>query len=100
MHVELPKILDDDWEIDFVQKVLVPDDVHTDTLFATLKFAETQGLPGLYNFCIAALSCVIRGKSDEHMLASLHVGGDSMTDEQLSAAKAAYPWLEAAIAPK
>jgi hypothetical protein len=90
LYSEMSAFLGTDWEKDFDTRLLTAEN---DTLIRVTNFAEQNGMIGLLDFCVVALSCAIRGKSTHEMLMALADEGDELTPEEIAAGKAAYPWV-------
>ncbi|CUG94269.1 Hypothetical protein, putative [Bodo saltans] len=97
-HTDLNVLLTSEWEKSFNNNILSRHD-GADILASSIIAAEGLKLNGLLDFLIVALGCSIRGKSDHDILATLH---DSKTveDDEISAAKKKYVWLEGVTTPK
>lgn len=99
-HTDFHTLLHSEWDKYFFDEVLQNHHGDTDALLGAINFAEKNKMEGLLSFCIAGLSCIIRGKGDVEVLHAFHQpeGVKDAVDE--SAINAAYPWIKAAIAPK
>ena len=96
VYTDMSSFLHTEWEKDFDTRLL---QAEHDTLLRALNFAERNGMIGLMDFCVVAVSCAIRGKSNHEMMVALCVDGDEMAAEDLEAGKAAYPWVNELIKP-
>lgn len=89
LYTEMNNVVATEWEKDFHDRLLTSDG---DTLFRVTNFAEQNGMIGLLDFCVVAISTSIRGKSNHEMMVALNVSGEEMTEDDIAAGKAAYPW--------
>ena len=90
VYTDMTSFLTTEWEKDFDLRLL---QAESDTLLRVINFAEQNGMIGLLDFCVVALSCAIRGKSNHEMMVALCVDGEDMTNEEIEAGKATYPWI-------
>ena len=99
-HTEFETLLQTEWERDFANRILAKGD-GTETLFGTLQLAEKTGMPGLLEFCLIAVSCAVRGKTNHEMALALGCHDvDEFSPEQLAAGKATYKWVDSVLTPK
>lgn len=96
LYQDMTSFLATDWEKDFDTRLL---QAESETLLRVVNFAEQNGMIGLLDFCVIALSCAIRGKSNHEMMAALCADGEEMSTEDIEAGKAAYPWVNDLIKP-
>jgi hypothetical protein len=90
LYVDMSSFLTTDWEKDFDTRLLTAE---SDTLLRVINFAEQNGMIGLIDYCVAALSCALRGKSNHEMMVAMCVDGEEMASEEIQAGKEAYPWI-------
>jgi hypothetical protein len=97
-HTDLNVLLTSEWEKSFNNNILSRHD-GADVLASSIIAAEGLKVKGLLDFLIVALGCAIRGKSDHDILATLH-DSKPVEDDEISAAKKKYMWLEGVTTPK
>merc|ERR1711964_132028 len=90
VYTDMTSFLATDWEKDFDTRMLTAE---SDTLLRVINFAEQNGMIGLLDFCVAALSCALRGKSNHEMMVAMCVDGEEMSAEEIQAGKEAYPLI-------
>lgn len=91
LYTDMNAFLLTDWEKDFDHRILTRD---SETLLRVTNFAERNGMSGLLDFCVVALSCAIRGKSNHEVMVALCCDGEEMADEDIQAGTGAYPWIK------
>ena len=90
-HTDFTILLSNDWEKNYYTRVLLQHD-SSEVMFGTINAAEKFGMEGLLDFCVVALGCTIRGKSDQDIMTTLHQT-TAFTAEELAAAGNKYSWL-------
>eukprot|EP00672_Neobodo_designis_P024120 CAMPEP_0174849996 /NCGR_PEP_ID=MMETSP1114-20130205/18581_1 /TAXON_ID=312471 /ORGANISM="Neobodo designis, Strain CCAP 1951/1" /LENGTH=229 /DNA_ID=CAMNT_0016084417 /DNA_START=157 /DNA_END=846 /DNA_ORIENTATION=+ len=90
VYTDMTSFLLTDWEKDFDTRILTAE---SETLLHVINFAEQNGMIGLLDFCVAALSCALRGKSNHEMMVAMCVDGEEMSAEEIQAGKEAFPWI-------
>jgi hypothetical protein len=89
LHTDVAMITEDDWEKHFAHSVLL---TSVQNCIVVLNAAEKLGLAHLQEFCIAALSCALRGRTETELCAAFG-RVDPFTPEELSAVDVVYPWF-------
>jgi len=90
VYTDMTSFLHTEWEKDFDTRILTAE---SDTMLRVINFAEQNGMIGLLDYCVAALSCALRGKSNHEMMVAMCVDGEEMSAEEIAQGKEAYPWI-------
>lgn len=97
-HTDFNVLITDDWQKNFFNEVLNRED-STETLIGTMNASEKFGMEGLCEFCLVGFSCLVRGKSEAHVLHALQQSTE-VADTEIDQMKAMYPWFNEASAPQ
>lgn len=95
--IDFTLLLTTDWEKQFFRDMLATG--HTAArLVATINAAEHFKMEGLLTFCITALGCALRSRSEEDTLKFMGAGEAPVSDAERAAVKSDYPWFAATTA--
>jgi hypothetical protein len=98
LYTEFTTMNLNDWEKDFYNRLLVAEG--PETLFAVISFAEKNDMAGLLDFCVVALSCMLRGKSNMEMMHAMGLDcDDEFSEEELAAGVKNHAWFGDVTSP-
>ena len=87
-YTEVAQVVSDEWEKEFSKGLLRTGEA----IIGCINFSEKNGLKGLQQFAIVALSCALRGATAHEMASAMgHSENDSFTESEITAGRAAFP---------
>jgi hypothetical protein len=86
-HTEIAQLTADEWEKDFSKNLLKSGEA----ILGCINFAEKNGMKGLHQFAIVALSCALRGKSEHEMALAMGHNADAFSESEITQGRAAFP---------